>query len=143
MLYAFLDVFKGLPFYLENYSLESVSFLINLFGLSSLSQFICETIHSPQNVPEAVRFLYHHFCEFYQNIFERSIEILLDHFSEIRPDQFLNLSNFVLEKLFQSPQLQIDNKDILFNLVVELIDRDPNRKSLFKTIYFLEFQLRY
>jgi hypothetical protein len=34
---SFLDIFKGLPFYFQDYSLESVSYLIHLFGLSSLS----------------------------------------------------------------------------------------------------------
>jgi hypothetical protein len=33
---AFLDIFKGLPFYFENYPLESVSYVIYLVGLSSL-----------------------------------------------------------------------------------------------------------
>jgi hypothetical protein len=46
------------------------------------------------------------------------------------------MSNFVLEKLFQSTQLQVDNEDILFDLVVDLIGRDPNRKILLRTIFF-------
>jgi hypothetical protein len=56
MLYLFLAIFKGLPFYFEEYSLESVSYLINLFGLSSLSQFICENLPSSQNIGEALDF---------------------------------------------------------------------------------------
>jgi hypothetical protein len=131
-----LDIFQGLPFYFENYSLESVSYLINLFGLSSLSRFICVNLPSPKNLPEALDFLSNHSCEFYPKIFNESIEILIQHFSGIRPEQFLKLSNFVLEKVFQSPQLQVDNEDFLFDLAVDLIGRDPNRKSLLKTIYF-------
>jgi hypothetical protein len=38
--------------------------------------------------------------------------------------------------LFQSPQLQVDNEDFLFDLVVDLIGQNPNRKSLLRTIYF-------
>jgi hypothetical protein len=38
--------------------------------------------------------------------------------------------------LFQSPQLQVENEDVLFNLVTDLIGRDPNRKILLKLIYF-------
>jgi hypothetical protein len=52
--HSFLDIFKGLPFYFENYSFESLSCLINLFGLSSLFEFICETISLPQNLQESL-----------------------------------------------------------------------------------------
>jgi FtsZ-binding cell division protein ZapB len=133
---SFLDIFKGLPFYFEKYSLESVSYLIHLLGLSSLSQFICENFPSPQNIQEALEFLSNHSCQFYPNIFDESMKILIYHFSEIRTAQFLKLSNFVLEKLFQSPQLKVDNEDILFNLVVDLIGRDPNKKILIRCIFF-------
>jgi hypothetical protein len=63
---AFLDIFKGLPFYFENYSLESISFLIQLFGLSSLSKFICENIPHPQNIQQITSFLSKISCEFNQ-----------------------------------------------------------------------------
>jgi hypothetical protein len=135
-LISFLDVFQGLPFYFEKYSLESLSCIIQLFKLSSLSQFISENLPSPQNIQEVLEFLSNHSWEFYPSIFDESIAILIQQFSEIRIDQFLKLSNFVLEKLLQSPQLRLDNEDTLFSLVVELIGRDPNRKVLLKLIYF-------
>jgi hypothetical protein len=135
-LISFLDIFQGLPFYFENYSLESLSYIIQLFKLTSLSQLICENLPPPQNIQEALEFLSNHYCERYPNIFDESLTILAQQFSEIRIDQFLELSNFVLEKLFQSSQLLLDNEDTLFDLVVELIGRDPNRKVLFKFIYF-------
>jgi hypothetical protein len=132
---SFLDIFKGLPFYFQNYPLESVSYIIHLLGLSSLSQFICENLPSPQNVQEAIEFLSNHSCEIYSSIFDESMAILINHFSEIRTNQFLKLTNFILEKLFQSPQLQIDSEDTLFDLVVDLIGRDPNRKILLNCIF--------
>jgi hypothetical protein len=135
-LISFLDIFKGLPFYFENYSPESVSYFIHLFGLSSLAQFIYENCPSPQNIQEVLEFLSSHSCEFYPNIFDESLTILIRHFSEIRTDQILKLSNFILGKLFQSPQFLVDNEDTLFDLVVELIERDPNRKILLKYVYF-------
>jgi hypothetical protein len=131
-----LDIFKGLPFYFENYALESVSYLIRLLGLSSLSQFICQNLPSPRNIQEAIDFLSNHSCDFYPRIFNESMTVLIDHFSEIRTNQFLKMANFVLEKLFQSTQLQIDSENILFDLVVDLIGRDPNRKILLRTIFF-------
>jgi hypothetical protein len=133
---SFLDIFKGLPFYFEDYSLESVSYLIHLFGLSSLSDFISENLPLPQNPQEAIDFLSNLFCESYPNLFNQSIGIIIEHFSKIKLEQFLKLSNFVLEQLFQSPQFQIDHEDISFDLVTDLITRDPNRKSLLKIIYF-------
>jgi hypothetical protein len=133
---SFLDIFRGLPFYFQDYSLESVSYLIYLFGLTSLSQFICKHLASPNNVQEALEFLSNHSCELYAKIFEQSLSILTSHFSEIRIENLNKLPNFILESLFQSPQFQIDNEDILFNLVIDLIKRNPNRKSLLKIIYF-------
>jgi hypothetical protein len=62
--------------------------------------------------------------------------LLTRHFSEISIDQFLKLSNFILEKLFQSSQFQVENEDVLFNLVADLIGRDSKRKILLKLIYF-------
>jgi hypothetical protein len=134
--FSFLDIFKGRYFYFQNHSLESVPYIIHLFELSSLSQFICENLPSPQNIQEALEFLSNLSCHFYGNIFDKNLEILIQHFPEIRPDQFLKFSNFVLEKLLQSPKLQVDNEDILFNLIVELITRDSSRKILLKSIYF-------
>jgi hypothetical protein len=133
---SFLDIFTGLPFYFEDYSLESVSYLIHLFGISSLSQFICKNLASPQNVQEAIEFLSDRSCELYSQIFEQSFSILVNHFSEIRHEQFLQLLNFILESSFQSPQIQINNENILFILVIDLIKRDPNRKNRVQIIYF-------
>jgi hypothetical protein len=107
-----------------------------LFGLSSLSQFIYESLPSPKNIGEAIDFLSKPSCEYFSNIFDQSLSIVLNHFAEIRIDQFLRLSNSVLEKLLQSPQLQFENEDFLFNLVVELIRRDSNRKILLKYLFF-------
>jgi hypothetical protein len=97
---SFLDIFRGLPFYFQDYSLESISYLIHLFGLSSLSQFICENLAPPNNVQEALEFLFNHSCELYSQIFEQSLSILISHFSEIRFEQLIKLPNFILEKLF-------------------------------------------
>jgi hypothetical protein len=38
--------------------------------------------------------------------------------------------------LFLPPQFQVDHGDALFNLIIDLIKRDPNRKGLLKVIYF-------
>jgi hypothetical protein len=32
--------------------------------------------------------------------------------------------------------LQVENEDVLFDLVIDLIERDPNRKRPLKNIYF-------
>jgi hypothetical protein len=111
---SFLDIFKGLPFYFENYPLESVSYLINLFGLSSLSQFVSENIPHPQTIHEALDFLSKTSCEFYPKVFHESLTILIDNFATIKTKQFLKLSNYVLESLLQSPQFQVENKYFFF-----------------------------
>jgi hypothetical protein len=135
-LISFLDIFKGLPFYFENYSFEALSYLIDLFGLSSLSEFINEHLPRPQNVQEAIDFLSIYSYEFHPKFFDNSFAILIHHFTELNFDQFLKLPNSILEKLFQSAQLQIDNEDILFQLIIQLIERDSNRKVLLKSIFF-------
>jgi hypothetical protein len=134
---SFLDIIKRLPFYFEDCSLQSVSYLIHLFGFSRLSDFISQNLPLPQNLQDALDFLSNRFCESYPNLFNKSIGIVIHRFSKIILEQYLKLSNSVLEQLFQSPQFQIDHEDILFDLIVDLIARDPNRKSLFKIIYFL------
>jgi hypothetical protein len=134
--HSFLDIFKGLPFYFENYSFKSLSYLINLFGLSSLLEFICETIPLPQNLHESLQFLSQHSCEFLPHIFNQSLNLVIQNIEQIEIDQLLCLSNFVLEEIFKSPHLQIENENYLFNLAVQLIERDSNRRILLTFVFF-------
>jgi hypothetical protein len=113
-----------------------------LFGLSSLSQFICESLPSPKNVFEAVEFLSQPLCECFLKIFNHSLTIILSHLQEIRIEQLQKLSNSVLEKILQSNELQVENEDFLFNVVTVLIERDSTRAILLNSLFFLEFLLR-
>jgi hypothetical protein len=134
--HSFLDIFKGLPFYFENYSFKSLSYLINLFGLSSLFEFLCEAIPLPQNLQESLQFLSQCSCEFLPRFFSQSLNLVIQSIEQIGIEQLLCLSNFVLEQIFKSDQLQIENEDYLFSLVVRLIEKDSNRKILLNSIFF-------
>jgi hypothetical protein len=114
---SFLDIFHGFPFYFENYSFEALSYLIDLFGLSSLFQFICDNIPVPKNVNESIEFLSKCEIEFFPSIFEQCIMILNQHIDRIKIEQFNCLPNFILERLFRSKFFQIENVDFLFKLI--------------------------
>jgi radical SAM superfamily enzyme len=61
---------------------------------------------------------------------------VIQNIEQIEIHQLLCLSNFVLEQIFNSHQLQIENENYLFNLVIELIKKDSNRKVLLKSIFY-------
>jgi hypothetical protein len=133
---AFLDIFKGLPFYFENYSFASLSYLIKFFGISSLFDFICANIPIPQNLQQSVEFLSHSSSEFIPQVFNESLNRVIQNLERIEIDQLLSLPNDILEKVFKSDQLQIEAEDYLFNLILELIKRDSNRKVLLKSVFY-------
>jgi hypothetical protein len=108
--------------------------LINLFGISSLVEFISNSIHLPSNIQESIIFLSIKGCEHFEKIFKHSI--LIPHFEEIRIDQFPFLTNFILETLFPNEELQYENEDFLFKIVIKLIHKDFQRKTLLKLINF-------
>jgi hypothetical protein len=46
------------------------------------------------------------------------------------------LSNSVLELIFTSQDCVIQDEDSLFRLILQLIDSNPNRNTLLKTLKF-------
>jgi hypothetical protein len=65
-----------------------------------------------------------------------SISIVIQHFDEIRIYEFHFLTNFILETLFSNEEIQYENEDFLFKIVIELIHIDFHRKTLLKLINF-------
>jgi hypothetical protein len=133
---AFLNIFRGDPFQHQEYALPSKLLLIHTFGLSPLAQIISSSLTAPQTIQEAIQFLKINHCEIFENHFNQCTALLISHLEEISIDDFRSLSNFVLEKLFSAPNLQIVNEDFLLELICKLSESDPNRKSLLKTVKF-------
>jgi hypothetical protein len=127
---SFLDIFHGLPFYFENYSFEALSYLIDLFGLFSLFQFICDKIPVPKNVSESIEFLSKCQVDFFPKNFKQCIIILIENIDKIQTEQYNCLPNFVLEKIFSSKLFQIENEDFLFHKISRLIRINSNRRIL-------------
>jgi hypothetical protein len=90
----------------------------------------------PQTVSEAIRFLSVPSCEQFESHFLQSISLLIQNFHSLTIDQLCCLSNSSLEQIFSSNQLQIENEDYLFGLVRHLIEIDPKKRSLLKTLHF-------
>jgi hypothetical protein len=132
----FLNIFNGISFNFQLFSFSSLLFLIDLFGISPLFQFISSSIPLSSNIKESIEFLSIKGCEHFDKIFNHSITILTQHFEEITIDQFNYLTNFTLEMIFTNEELQYENENYLFDIVAKLIDKDPKRKELLKMINF-------
>jgi hypothetical protein len=128
---SFMHIFKGLKFPIQQFH-HCLKPLISLFDLSCLISFIS----FPQAVSEAIRFLSYPSCEQFESHFVQSISILIQNFTSLTIDQLCCLSNSSLEQNFSSNQLQIENEDYLFGLVKHLIEIDPKKRSLLKTLHF-------
>ncbi|MDR2640678.1 MAG: hypothetical protein LBC61_05190 [Candidatus Peribacteria bacterium] len=133
---AFLGIFKGEPFQYQEYDLSSQLFLIYTFELSSFARIISSSLANPQTVQEAIQFLKIRYCEILKDYFNQCSNFLVSHLEEVSIDEFLSLSNSVLENLFSASNLQIVNEDYLLELVLKLIEIDPNRRALLKTVMF-------
>jgi hypothetical protein len=68
----------------------------------------------------------------FKDKYERAILLLVKQIDNMNLNHFLSLPNSVLESIFTSDQLQIENEDFLLNLILQMNDNDPNRKCLFK-----------
>jgi hypothetical protein len=77
----------------------------------------------PKIPSDAINFLSKKHCEFFLPQYEKSILILVNHFEEISVDDFDCLNNDHLGIFFSSPDFHIENENILFNLILKLINK--------------------
>jgi hypothetical protein len=102
---SFLGIFKDLPFYFENYLLESIFHLIHFFGLFTIHNSLWKSSFL-KNIQETLEFLDNHSCEAYSSIVEESLDILIQYVLEIRRDSFSYLMRMnVFEKYLKTNHL--------------------------------------
>jgi hypothetical protein len=132
----FINIFHGETLHFEENLFSSWVFLIYTFGLSCLLSFIPKEFLSLHTLQEALSFLLKPFCQDFEQQFNQSVSLLLQHFDQISLEQFLSLPNSSLFYLFSSSQLKIPNEDFLLKLIMNLIDKGRNSKCLSKSIRF-------
>jgi hypothetical protein len=89
-----------------------------------------------QNLNEIINFLSKQFCSDFNEQFQGSLSNLMKNIDKLSFEQFLQFHNFVLVSMFSSKELTIPDEDFMLYLLIEMINRDPNRKILLKVIHF-------
>jgi hypothetical protein len=133
---SFFKIFHGISFDLEKHLYSSLNSLIDSLELNSLRRFIPKEHHFPQNVKDALAYLSKYYCQTNEEVFNHSINIILENLHLMSFENFNLLQNVSLERLFTSKSSKVKNEYILFNLLLQLIQNNPSRKSLLKLISF-------
>lgn len=110
--------------------------MINFFELSSLNQFILQTLPLPQSLSESIQFLTHPYSQLLPQQTNHSFSILVQNIENLSLDDLDSLTNSQLFQLFTSPKLKIENEDFLFQMTTKLIERNSSRKFLLNSIQF-------
>jgi hypothetical protein len=131
-----MNLIKGIGFDYQSFNISSILFLINLFGLSSLIQFISKDLLAATTIEEAIILLNQIDSIHFKDKYNETILFLIDRIEEMNLNLFLSLSNSAVESIFISDQLQIENEDFLLNLILQMIESVSNRKYLLKTVFF-------
>jgi hypothetical protein len=133
---SFLSIFKGFPFYYENFNFLSLKFLIDFFGLSSLIPFIESKINFPTNSNEILPFIAESSYQIFENKYNHMLTIFIQNISTYSEHDLNLIPLDVLERIFSSQDLVIQNEDAIFALITNLINEDRNKLPLLKYIFF-------
>jgi hypothetical protein len=126
----------GFAFSFQDFELSSVFSLINVFGLSSLLQFISTQIQISQTLPSCLTFLSHVGSDILNEQFQSYLIFLISNIENISIDHLNSLPNFILDQILNSETLIVPNEDFLFHLITQLISLNKNRIILLKYIQF-------
>jgi hypothetical protein len=124
---SFFDIMKGYSLSSNNFGFSNLKCLIDCFGITSLFQFIHETIPIPQTLESSLQFISQSCCEFLNDHFNSSLSIIIQNFNSISFETLCQISNSHLIKIFSSDSLQIESEDYLFQMIVKMIEEDKNR----------------
>jgi FtsZ-binding cell division protein ZapB len=135
-LISLMKILRGSPFVYQKFDLSSVMFFINFLHLTCLFTFISKSLPIPSTIQESITFVIMPNSESFNQHFNQSVSVLSSNFDQLTFDQIKSLSNSCLEQIFSSDSFQIESEDHLFNLIFQLIEDNPLRKSLLKSIKF-------
>jgi hypothetical protein len=102
---SFMNLFKGKPFYFQDYSLNSLSYLIEFFGLSCLFHSLSSSFSKPTTVIDSIKFLSISNCEYFDDYFNANLLFLIQNIESISIENLNRFPNSILEKIFLSTNL--------------------------------------
>lgn len=109
---------------------------MNIFGISFLSKLLSDKIPIPKTLDQSLQFLSYSIFQYLDEHFQQALKIVFEHFNEVSVQNFLSLSTDVLNFIFSSDQLKLQNEDQLFSLIINLIQQEENRFSLLNNVHF-------
>jgi hypothetical protein len=110
--------------------------LIQFFELSFPFSLISEKLSVPETLSQTISYLSMIGFQTLEHHFHQSLKILFEHFQDISIQTFCSIPIENLENIFSSNELILEDEDQLFNLIINLIKLDYNKKVLLKYIHF-------
>jgi hypothetical protein len=81
--YSFMSLFQGKPFQFQHYSIDSLSYLIEYFGLSCLFHFLSFHFKQPTTVIDSIKFISISNCEYFDECFNAHLLFLIQNIERI------------------------------------------------------------
>jgi hypothetical protein len=134
--FSFFDIMKGYSFSYDNIIFFHLKVFIDYLGINSLTSFIFAKYPIPQTISQSLTFISKPYCELSEEHFNQSLLILIQNFNFISFEDLNTLPNSYLLKIFFSHFLKVESEDSLFQLILQMIEKDKNRMILLKTIHF-------
>jgi hypothetical protein len=129
---SFFDLMKGYPFHLSNFEFSNLKSLIDCFGITSLVQALLSKVPVPKTLEESLESITQSCCEILKDHFNRSLSLIIQNFSSIPFEALPKIPSSHLIRIFSSDLLQLECKDILFQLIVKMIEEGKNKIVLLK-----------
>jgi hypothetical protein len=108
-----------------DFDFSSLFLLIETFDLKVFLDFLSSQVPIPNSVSDLIQFLSFSSTSKLQKQSEASFAILISHFEEFTIE---DLNRLTVDFLLSSPLLEIENDDVLFNLIIKLIELDFSKK---------------
>jgi hypothetical protein len=139
---SLFNIMKGYSFRYEHFNFTDLKVLVDFFEITPFIQVICPKVPFPQTLEESIQFISLSYSEFLEAQFQQSLSIIIQNLSLISFDDLDKLPNSHLLKIFSTESLSIESEDYLFQLIIDLIEKDKSRILLLKTVH-LEFVSSY
>jgi hypothetical protein len=133
---SIMNLFHGSQLIYDDSELSCLIFLMKYFEFSFLAKLLSDKIPISDSLEESLDFLANPFSQYLEEYFQNAIRIVIEHFNEVSVQDFLSLPNAIIESIFSSDQLVLQNEDQLFSLIINLIQHEENRFLLLHLIHF-------
>jgi hypothetical protein len=142
---SFFDIFKGFSFEVEYYNSSSFLCLIDTFNLSCLFERVFGEISQLKTISEAITFLSYFGFENkrFEEYSKSCLSFLVNNFERISFEYFDEMSNEQVQILFSSSEIQMENEDFLFEIILNMIEKKFSRIILIQSVFlgFVSYSL--